>query len=73
MNESCIVRLEARRGHDSAERTDVSEWPLGVSDLTMYETSYLNPIMTWIIWLLYITKPQFASEVPNREVANHAL
>ena len=52
--ESCIVRLEARRGHKdqsvhearSAECTDVSEWPLSASDLTMHDTSCLNPIMT---------------------------
>ena len=34
---------------------------------------YLNPILTWMIWFWYITKPKFASEVPKREMANHAL
>ena len=50
------MRSEARRGHKdqsvhearSAECTDVSEWPLSASDLTMHATSCLNPIMTWI-------------------------
>ena len=28
-------------------RTDVSEWPLSASDLTMHAKSCLNPIMTW--------------------------
>ena len=70
---SCIVRSEARRGHEdqsvhvarSAECTDWSSWPLSASDLTMHDTSCLNPIMTWIILFWYITKPKFASEVPN--------
>ena len=58
---SCIVRSEA------------FEWPLSASDLTMHDTSCLNPIITWIIWFWYIMKPKFTSEVPKREVANHAL
>ena len=49
------MRSEAQRGHEdqsvhearSAECTDVSEWPLSASDLTMHATSCLNPIMTW--------------------------
>ena len=53
---SCIVRSEARRGHEdqsmhearSAESIDVSEWPLSASDLTMHDTSCLNPIITWL-------------------------
>ena len=77
----CIVRSEVRMGHEgqsvhearSAGWADVTEWPLSASDLTMHDTPCLNPIMTWIIWFWYITKPKFASEVPEREVANHAL
>ena len=56
-----------------ASCTDVSEWPLSASDLTMHDTSCLNPIMAWIIWFWYITKPKFASEIPKREEANDAL
>ena len=69
----------ATRGHQSmhearsAECIDVSEWPLRASDLTMHDTSCLNPIMTWIIWFWFIMKPKFTSEVPKREVTNHAL
>ena len=48
------MRSEARRGHEdqsvqearNAECTDVSEWPLSASDLTMHDTLCLNPIMT---------------------------
>ena len=51
---SCIVRSEARRVHEdqsvhearSADCTDESEWSLSASDLTMHDTSCLNPIMT---------------------------
>ena len=56
-----------------ASCTDWSSWPLRASDLTMHDTSCLNPIMTWIIWFWYIAKPKFASEIPKREEANHAL
>ena len=49
------MRSEAQRGHEDqsvheargAECTDISEWPLSASDLTMHATSCLNPIMTW--------------------------
>ena len=54
-------------------RHEGAEWPLSASDLTMHDTSCLNPIMIWFIWFWYITKPKFASEVAKREVANHAL
>ena len=71
----CVVHCEiggTKRSRGSVS-ADVSEWPLSAPDLTMHDTSCLNPIMTWIIWFWYITKPKFASEVPKREVANHAL
>ena len=32
-----------------ASCTDVTEWSLSASDLTMHDTSYFNPIMTWIV------------------------
>ena len=75
------MRSEARRGHEdqsmhearSAECIDVSKWPLSASDLTMHDTSCLNPIITWIICFWYIWKPKFTGEVPKREVENHAL
>ena len=48
---SCIVRSEALRGHSDtsvhlvlrASCTDWSSWPLRASDLTMQDTSCLNP------------------------------
>ena len=48
---SCIVRSEALRGHSDtsvhsalrASCTDWSSWPLRASDLTMHDTSCLNP------------------------------
>ena len=57
----------------SAECTDVSEWPLSASDLTMHATSCLNPIMTWIDSFWYIAKRKSASEFPKRAATNHAL
>ena len=81
---SMIHRALRDRGHEEATRIsqctarsaqgiDVSEWPLSASDLTMHDTSCLNPIITLIIWFWYIMKPKFTSEVPKREVASHAL
>ena len=54
------------RRHEGATRisqwtrrvTDVSECPPSAPDLTMHDTSCLNPIMTLIIWFWYITKPK---------------
>ena len=48
---SCIVRSEALRGHSNtlmhsalrASCIDWSSWPLRASDLTMHDTSCLNP------------------------------
>ena len=48
-----FVRSKARRGHEdksvnevrSAECTDVSEWPLSASDLTMHATLCFNPLL----------------------------
>ena len=48
---SCNVRSEALRGHSDtsmhsslrASCIDWSSWPLGASDLTMHDTSCLNP------------------------------
>ena len=53
--------------------TDWSSWPLLCLRSHNARSSCLNPIMTWIIWFWYITKRKFASEIPKREVVNHAL
>ena len=62
---ACIVRSEAR-----ASCSDVSEWPLSASDLTLIlrATSSLIPIMTSVNSFRYITKPKSASEFPKRAV-----
>ena len=41
---------------------------VSASDLTIHGTSRLGPIMTWIGWFRYITKPNFASAVPKQTV-----
>ena len=45
------TRISQKHEARSAECIYVSEWPLIDSDLTMHDTSFLNPIITWIIWL----------------------
>ena len=55
-----MVRSEALRGHSDtsmhsalrASCIDWSSWPLRASDLTMHNTSCLNPIITWIVLVL---------------------
>ena len=78
---ACIVRSEAQRGHEDqsvhevlfASCSDIYDWPLHASDLTMHHISCLNLIMTWINSFWYITKPKSASQYPKWAVTNRAL
>ena len=76
---SCIVRSEALRGHSDtsmhsalrASCIDWSSWPLRASDLTMHDTSCLNPYYSihvpgWLQkWLNLITTPGSVSNEPG--------
>ena len=78
-HDSLGIYLEVDSSHlltrymDGTPTSEVTAVTMSASDLTMHDTSCLNPIMTWIIWFWYITKPKFASEIPKREEANHTL
>ena len=50
----------------SAQCTDVSVCPLNGPDITMEDTLYLNPILTWIISFWY-------KQSSEAGVANHVL
>ena len=63
---SMMYRALWDRRHEGATRISQCTRHVAPSALTY-------PIMTWIIWFWYITKPKFACEIPKREEANHAL